>query len=216
VPHTALGSNHNNLSAQTTITLTTTATVPAGDTIIVGTGAFNTPNRTMAVTGGRAGADDGSPHPFLLSEVQHGLVRGGRSRGGRRISDAPGRVALLGCGRQPARPGDRRHEHDLHGGRGRAVPHVDDGHEGLGADAAGHGRHDRRGSVTAANTHTVAPTLVDMGFRTTLGAAVGSAFVWTFGGDVGLNCAVGTGNGIGIYIPTGTGQVLDFYFVWAE
>jgi hypothetical protein len=70
--------------------------------------------------------------------------------------------------------------------------------------------------VTAANTHTVAPTLVDMGFRTTLGAAVGSAFVWTFGGDVGLNCAVGTTNGLGIYIPTGTGQVLDFYFVWAE
>lgn len=71
-------------------------------------------------------------------------------------------------------------------------------------------------SVTAANTHTVAPTLADMGFRTTLGAAIGSAFVWTFGGDVGLNAAVGTGNGIGIYIPTGTGQVLDFYFVWSE
>jgi hypothetical protein len=52
VPHTALGSNHNNLSAQTSITLTTTATVPAGDTIIVGTGAFNSPNRTMAITGG--------------------------------------------------------------------------------------------------------------------------------------------------------------------
>jgi hypothetical protein len=71
-------------------------------------------------------------------------------------------------------------------------------------------------SVTAYNTHTVAPTLVDMGFRTTLGAAVGSAFVWTFGGDVGLNAATGTGNGIGIYVPTGTGQVLDFYVVWSE
>lgn len=72
------------------------------------------------------------------------------------------------------------------------------------------------GAVTAANTHTVAPTLVDMGFRTTLGAAIGSAFVWTFGGDVGLNCTAATTSGIGIYIPTGTGQVLDFYFVWAE
>lgn len=66
------------------------------------------------------------------------------------------------------------------------------------------------------NTHTVGPTLVDMGFRTTLGAAVGSAFVWTFGGDVGVNANVATTNGIGIYIPTGTGQVLDWYIVWSE
>lgn len=71
-------------------------------------------------------------------------------------------------------------------------------------------------SCTAFNTHTVAPTLADLGYRTTLGAAVGSAFVWTFGGDTGLNANVGTGNGLGIYIPTGTGQVLDYYFVWAE
>jgi aconitase B len=69
---------------------------------------------------------------------------------------------------------------------------------------------------TAANTHTVAPTLVDMGYRTVLGAAIGSAIIWTFGGDVGMNAAVGTGNGIGIYIPTGTGQILDFYFLWNE
>lgn len=66
------------------------------------------------------------------------------------------------------------------------------------------------------NTHTVAPTLVDLGFRTVLGAAVGSAFVWTFGGDVGINTNVGVANGIGIYIPTGTGQVIDWAIVWAE
>jgi hypothetical protein len=71
-------------------------------------------------------------------------------------------------------------------------------------------------SVTAYQTHTGAPTLVDMGFRTTLGAAIGSAFVWTFGGDVGLNAAVGVGNGLGLYVPTGTGQVLDWYIVWSE
>jgi hypothetical protein len=71
-------------------------------------------------------------------------------------------------------------------------------------------------SCQAFNTHTVGPTLVDLGFRTTLGAAVGSAFVWTFGGDVGINANVGTGNGLGIYIPTGTGQVLDWYIVWSE
>ena len=69
---------------------------------------------------------------------------------------------------------------------------------------------------TAFNTHTGGPTLVDMGYRTVLGAVVGASVIWTFGGDVGLNCAVGTANGIGIYIPTGTGQILDFYFVWNE
>jgi hypothetical protein len=35
------------------------------------------------------------------------------------------------------------------------------------------------------NTHTVAPTLVDMGVRATLGAAVGSGMVWTFNNDTG-------------------------------
>lgn len=71
-------------------------------------------------------------------------------------------------------------------------------------------------SVTAYNTHTVAPTLVDMGYRASLGAAVGAGVIWTFGGDVGVTCAVGTGNGLGIYVPTGTGQVCDFYFLWDE
>lgn len=71
-------------------------------------------------------------------------------------------------------------------------------------------------SATAYNTHTVGPTLVDMGYRASLGAAVGAGVIWTFGGDVGLNVNVGTANGIGIYIPTGTGQVVDFYFCWDE
>lgn len=66
------------------------------------------------------------------------------------------------------------------------------------------------------NTHTVAPTLVDMGYRAQLGAAIGSGIVWTFANDTGINVNVGTANGLGIYIPTGTGQVCDFYFVWDE
>jgi hypothetical protein len=69
-------------------------------------------------------------------------------------------------------------------------------------------------SITAYQTHTVAPTLVDMGYRTVL--AAGGAVIWTFGGDVGLNVAVGTGNGLGIYVPTGTGQILDWYMLWNE
>jgi hypothetical protein len=96
------------------------------------------------------------------------------------------------------------------------VSHVDRGHARRGDHGAVDGRHHDRRRVHGANTHTVAPTLVDMGYRTVLGAAIGSAIIWTFGGDVGMNAAVGTGNGIGIYIPTGTGQILDFYFLWNE
>lgn len=71
-------------------------------------------------------------------------------------------------------------------------------------------------SCQAFNTHTVAPTLADLGYRTTLPAQAGAGIIWTFGGDVGLNANVGTANGIGIYIPTGTGQTCDWYIVWAE
>jgi aconitase B len=71
-------------------------------------------------------------------------------------------------------------------------------------------------AVTAFNTHTVAPTLADMGYRKTMGAAIGDGIIWTFPNDIGLNAAVGVANGIGIYIPNGTGQIVDFYFVWDE
>jgi hypothetical protein len=71
-------------------------------------------------------------------------------------------------------------------------------------------------SCQAVNTHTVAPTLADLGIRITLGAAVGSAVIWTFPDDVGVNAPVGVTNGIGIYIPTGTGQVVDWYMKWEE
>lgn len=71
-------------------------------------------------------------------------------------------------------------------------------------------------ACSAFNTHTVAPTLTEFGYRATLGAAIGSGVVWTFNNDVGITTTLGTTNGLGIYIPTGTGQVLDFYFVWDE
>jgi hypothetical protein len=51
--------------------------------------------------------------------------------------------------------------------------------------------------------------------QASLGAAVGSGWVWTFG-DCGLRATVGTANGVGVYIPTGTGQLLDVYVVWDE
>lgn len=69
---------------------------------------------------------------------------------------------------------------------------------------------------TGVNSHTsTGPTLTDLGYRFTLGAAVGAGVIWTFG-DRGIIIPIGTGNGIGIYCPTGTGQVCDFYYVWDE
>jgi hypothetical protein len=73
-------------------------------------------------------------------------------------------------------------------------------------------------SSTAFNTHSAqgTMTLVDAGYRATIGAAAGAGFVWTFGNDVGLKAAAGTTNGVGVIIPTGSGQICDIYFVWDE
>lgn len=72
-------------------------------------------------------------------------------------------------------------------------------------------------ACTGFNTHSVAPTLGgDLGYNCTLGAAVGSSFIFTFGGRSLSTGLAGTGNGIGILVATGTGQVVDFYFVWEE
>lgn len=59
------------------------------------------------------------------------------------------------------------------------------------------------------------PTLTDLGYRCTLGAAAGSAFVFTFG-DAGLEIAASTASGIGLVVENGTGQLLEAYFVWDE
>lgn len=59
------------------------------------------------------------------------------------------------------------------------------------------------------------PTLIDLGYRAPLGAAIGSGIVWTFG-DKGLHIPAGTANGIGVVLATGTGQIVDWYAVWDE
>jgi hypothetical protein len=65
-------------------------------------------------------------------------------------------------------------------------------------------------------THTVAPTVTDdLGYRASLGAAVGAGVIWTFG-DTGIECAPATTNGIGLLIENGTGQVCQVYFCWDE
>lgn len=71
-------------------------------------------------------------------------------------------------------------------------------------------------SCTAVNSHTsTGPTLVDLGFRWSLGAQIGSGVIWTFlNGE--LESVPGTGNGFGVFCPTGTGQILDVYMKWME
>lgn len=71
-------------------------------------------------------------------------------------------------------------------------------------------------SCTMVNSHTsTGPTLVDLGYRWTLGAAAGSGVIWTFlNGE--LQVQASTANGVGIYCPTGTGQILDVYMKWYE
>lgn len=68
----------------------------------------------------------------------------------------------------------------------------------------------------AVNTYTsTGPTISDLGYRATIGAAYGAGVIWTFG-DRGLVVPAASNNGIGIYVPNGTGQICDFYFVWDE
>jgi hypothetical protein len=59
------------------------------------------------------------------------------------------------------------------------------------------------------------PTLVDMGYRCVLGAAVGSGFVWTFE-DFDLTTLIAANAGIGIVVENGTGQALQTYWKWLE
>ena len=64
--------------------------------------------------------------------------------------------------------------------------------------------------------HTVAPTLVDMGYRKTVAAAIGDGVIWTFPDSPPPTVVLGTGNGLGLYVPNGTGQILDYVLVWEE
>jgi len=71
-------------------------------------------------------------------------------------------------------------------------------------------------SLTIFATHTADPTLGDdLGYRVSLGAAIGSGVIWTFG-DTGLLVPVGTANGIGVIVENGTGQACQGYIVWDE
>ncbi len=89
------------------------------------------------------------------------------------------------------------------------------GTQGTGLTEAALDESSVAASCTAFAAHSVGPTLVDLGLRWSLGAAIGSGVIWTF--DPGeLGSIVGTTHGFGIYCPTGTGQALDAYFKWEE
>jgi hypothetical protein len=72
-------------------------------------------------------------------------------------------------------------------------------------------------SATAWGTHTsTGPTLGnDLGYRTVLGAAVGSGCIWTFGG-AGLCVTAAANAGIGVIVENGTGQACQAYIAWDE
>jgi hypothetical protein len=92
------------------------------------------------------------------------------------------------------------------------------GTQGAALVESRHRRSSAAASCTAFTTHTGAPTILetDLGYRTTLGAAIGAGVIWTFG-DAGLEVGdVGVANGLGVLIATGTGQILDATIVWDE
>lgn len=90
------------------------------------------------------------------------------------------------------------------------------GTQGTGLTEAKHDPDSATASCTAFTTHSVAPTLGDdLGYRASLGAAIGSGVIWTFG-DSGIRIPVGTANGVGIIVENGTGQALQAYIVWDE
>lgn len=71
--------------------------------------------------------------------------------------------------------------------------------------------------ATCVGTHTsTGPTLgADLGYRTVLGAAVGSGIIWTFE-DFTMTIPGIANAGIGIIVENGTGQACQAYFVWVE
>jgi len=69
--------------------------------------------------------------------------------------------------------------------------------------------------VLAQSYSSTAPTTADLGYRGSLGAAIGAGIIWTFGAD-GLVIPAAVANGVGIVVENGTGQIVQAYFVWDE
>jgi len=90
------------------------------------------------------------------------------------------------------------------------------GTQGAGLTEGKYNPNSPAAACTAFTTHSAGPTLGDdLGYRQTLGAAVGAAVIWTFG-ETGLIINAGTANGIGVIIETGAGQPCQIDLVWDE
>lgn len=90
------------------------------------------------------------------------------------------------------------------------------GTQGAGLTEANHDPDTATAACSAFNTHSANPSLGnDMGYRASLGAAVGAGVIWTFG-DQGIRVPVGTSNGLGVIVENGTGQACQAYIVWDE
>ena len=70
-------------------------------------------------------------------------------------------------------------------------------------------------SAVLKNTYSVTATMVDLGFRCQLGAAIGSGFVFTFGAEGLVVNPVGNA-AVGIVVENGAGQACQVYFAWWE
>ena len=90
------------------------------------------------------------------------------------------------------------------------------GTQGAGLVEAEHDPDGGAVASTAFTTHSVAPTLGDdLGYRASIGAAIGAGVIWTFG-DNGIRIPIATTQGIGVIVENGTGQALQAYIVWDE
>jgi hypothetical protein len=90
------------------------------------------------------------------------------------------------------------------------------GTQGAGLVEAKHDPDSAAAQCTAFTTHTANPSLGDdLGYRASLGAAIGSGVIWTFG-DQGIRVPLATSNGVGVIIENGTGQACQAYIVWDE
>ena len=90
------------------------------------------------------------------------------------------------------------------------------GTQGAGQTETKHDPDSGAAQCTVFTTHTAGtPVGADLGYRASLGAAVGAGVIWTFG-DTGLRFSPGTANGIGVVVENGTGQAAQAYIVWDE
>jgi hypothetical protein len=91
------------------------------------------------------------------------------------------------------------------------------GTPGTGLTEAKYDPDSAAAACTAFTTHTAAATVGDdLGYRASLGAAIGAGVILTFG-DSGIRIPTGTANGVGVIAADSSGvQPLQAYLVWDE